>query len=280
MLIAQLTDTHIKRPGELAYGRVDTAAHLRAAIAHLNALTPQPDLVLFTGDLTDHGTPDQMEHACSLLSALEIPLLAIPGNHDNRALFHQYFPGLTEPFSQSDLNYVPPFSYIADRGPLRFVMLDSTVPGEASGRLGFGELVSHAMQIETAKPTLIAIHHPPVTVGIGHMDRQNLLDWHRLFELVEAAPNILAIVCGHVHRTIHAGFAGTSVIVAPSPAHAVTLDLRPDPMPTFRMEPPAILLHRWQPDPKPYGRLVTHTSFIGDYGTDQPFFDANGRLLD
>ena len=33
MLIAQITDTHLKLPGKLAYKRVDTAAMLRDCVA-------------------------------------------------------------------------------------------------------------------------------------------------------------------------------------------------------------------------------------------------------
>ena len=31
-LLAQLTDLHIREPGRLAYGRLDTAPYLRAAV--------------------------------------------------------------------------------------------------------------------------------------------------------------------------------------------------------------------------------------------------------
>lgn len=276
MLIAQLSDTHIKRPDELAYGQVDTADHLRRAIAHLNALAPRPDIVLFTGDLTDHGTAAQMDHACSLMSALENPVLPVPGNHDDRSRFAAHFPGLARQASGTA------FSYIADRGPLRFVMLDSSVPGQPHGQLGQAslDLLREALDAKPARPIIIAVHHPPVQVGIGHMDCQNLRDAEGLAEIISAAPHVLAVVCGHIHRTIHTRFAGTSVIVAPSPAHAVTLDLAPAAPPTFRMEPPAVLLHQWQPQPGPFGQLVTHVSQIGDHGTEHPFFDGNGRLLE
>ena len=36
MLIAQITDFHVKRPGERAYGVVDTAPHLERAVAQIN----------------------------------------------------------------------------------------------------------------------------------------------------------------------------------------------------------------------------------------------------
>jgi len=40
MLIAQITDMHIREPGTLAYRRVDTAAHLERCIVP----TPRPAL--------------------------------------------------------------------------------------------------------------------------------------------------------------------------------------------------------------------------------------------
>ena len=59
MLIAQITDTHIKLPGKLAYRRVDTAQMLRACVSELLRLDPQPDLIVHTGDLADFGLPEE-----------------------------------------------------------------------------------------------------------------------------------------------------------------------------------------------------------------------------
>ena len=41
-----------------------------------------PELVLFTGDLTHRGRRDQHERAAALLRSFERPLVVIPGNHD------------------------------------------------------------------------------------------------------------------------------------------------------------------------------------------------------
>ena len=57
MLIAQITDTHLKTGGKLAYGKVDTATALSNSVAHLNALTPRPAAVIITGDLADMVRP-------------------------------------------------------------------------------------------------------------------------------------------------------------------------------------------------------------------------------
>ena len=68
MLLAQISDLHIKRPGALAYRRVDTGAYLARTVAALNALEPRPDAVIMTGDLVDQGDPEQYKHLKTLLA--------------------------------------------------------------------------------------------------------------------------------------------------------------------------------------------------------------------
>ena len=51
MLIAQISDFHLKPEGVLAYHVAETASALRLAVEHINHLQPMPDAVLITGDL-------------------------------------------------------------------------------------------------------------------------------------------------------------------------------------------------------------------------------------
>ncbi|MRT32881.1 phosphodiesterase, partial [Xylella fastidiosa subsp. multiplex] len=53
--LVQLTDLHIREPGRLAYGRIDTAPYLERAVQSVLALRQAPDAVVITGDLTDFG---------------------------------------------------------------------------------------------------------------------------------------------------------------------------------------------------------------------------------
>ena len=92
ILIAQISDLHIKAPGALAYGRVDTAVALSRCISELNRLSPRPDLVVISGDLADTPTAAEYEHLTTLLAPLQIPFAAIPGNHDDRALMRAALP--------------------------------------------------------------------------------------------------------------------------------------------------------------------------------------------
>ena len=51
MLVAQLTDPHGGQRIDLDGRVIDTLACLDDAVAHMNAMSPAPDLVLITGDL-------------------------------------------------------------------------------------------------------------------------------------------------------------------------------------------------------------------------------------
>ena len=84
MLIAQITDFHIKARGKIAYRVVDTAACLGNAVAAVAALDPAPDIIVATGDLTDFGRPEEYELLRELLAPLGKPIYLIPGNHDER----------------------------------------------------------------------------------------------------------------------------------------------------------------------------------------------------
>lgn len=119
------------------------------------------------------------------------------------------------------------------------------------------------------------MHHPPFATGIGHTDEIGLTGREAFAEIVGRHPQIQAILCGHLHRYIHAMVGGRRVLTCPSPAHQVALDLRPEAPSRFRMEPPGFMLHCWND-----GGLVSHAAAIGDYDGPYPFFTPEGELID
>lgn len=272
MLIAQITDTHIKLPGKLAYRKVDTAAMLKRCVQELLALEPQPDLVLLTGDLVDLGRPVEYEHLKSILAPIRQRIVAIPGNHDDREAMREAF---------RDGGYLPasgPFLQFAlDDYPLRLVGLDTLIPGQGGGELCRQRLdwLDRTLAEKPDTATLVLMHHPPFVTGIGHMDRIGLEGRDGFAAVMERHPQVELILCGHLHRTIRAQVGGRPALTCPSPAHQVALDIDPAAPSCFRMEPPGFMLHWWNE-----GKLVTHTAVIGDYEGPYPFFGTDGKLID
>jgi len=262
MLIAQISDTHVMLPGMLMSGKVDTAQHLQAAVAHLLSLEPRPDLVLATGDLVDSGSPEEYARLRAILAPLPMPIYVIPGNHDTRDPLRAAFPEHDRLLGGAFIQYV-----IEDY-PLRMIALDTLAPGASHGELCETRLDwLEARLAESDRPTLLFMHHPPFPCGIADFDLIGLNHGReRLAEIVRGNPQVERILCGHVHRPVQCRWAGTLASIGPSTAHQATLDLRPDVPITFTMDPPAVALHQWRD-----GHLITHLSYIGDFDGPHAF---------
>ena len=273
VLIAQISDLHIKSPGSLAYGRVDTAAALERCVAALNEFRPKPDVVVISGDLADTPTVEEYQHLRRLLAPLDLPFVGVPGNHDSREMMRAAFPqGYA--FASGPLN-----QRLEIRG-VDLLLLDSSVPGKPHGELDAPTLqwIEATLAASPERPALVFLHHPPFRTGIWHMDRQNLHNAGELAPIVRRHPRVQLIAAGHVHRATLTTFAGAHSTICPAPNHAVDLDLAQMREPSFRVEPPAYHLHSWFPG-EGFGSVVTHQVPIGNFDGPHPFFGPDGKLL-
>jgi 3',5'-cyclic AMP phosphodiesterase CpdA len=274
VLIAQISDLHIKPPGALAYRRVDTAKALERCVIALNEFIPKPDLVVISGDLADTPTPEEYEHLKRLLAPLKLPFVSIPGNHDSRELMRAAFPLASYAFPSGALNQR------VEIGGLDLMLLDSSVPGKPHGELEAATLqwLEEILASAPDRPALLFLHHPPFKTGIWHMDHQNLLNAGELALVVRRHPRVQLIAAGHVHRATLTMFAGVPAMICPAPNHAVDLDLAELREPSFKVEPPAFHLHSWFPG-EGFGSVVTHQVPIGDFDGPHPFLGPDGKLL-
>jgi 3',5'-cyclic AMP phosphodiesterase CpdA len=272
--IAQISDLHIKRRGELAYGRVDTAKALEHCVASLNGFRPAPDFVVISGDLADTPAEEEYQHLKRLLAPLELPFAAVPGNHDAREMMRAAFPDRPYAFSSGPLNQK------IELAELDLLLLDSSVPGQPYGELEEATLqwLDVALGQSTSRPGLLFLHHPPFITGVWHMDRQNLFNADHLAAIVRRHPRVQLVATGHVHRATLTMFADRPCTICPAPNHAVDLDLGHLREPSFKIEPPAFHLHTWFPG-EGFGTVVTHQVPVGEFDGPHPFFGPDGKLL-
>jgi 3',5'-cyclic-AMP phosphodiesterase len=265
LLIAQLSDPHLRPRGHLYQGLVDSNAMFDVAIRTLNALDPEPDVVLLSGDLVDDGAKEEYAFAREALRAIRQPLLAIPGNHDEREAFRACFPDHAHLPSSGPLHFSA-----GGHGEMRIVGLDVTVPGAHHGDMSDEACrwLEKTLAEEPRRPTIVMLHQPPFESGIAYIDAYNCRRGERLAAIVARYPNVERILCGHIHRLMQLRFGGTLLMTAPSTATAIALRLSPDAAPASFVEPPALLLHHWRPD---IG-LVSHLVPIGSFPGPFPFF--------
>jgi 3',5'-cyclic-AMP phosphodiesterase len=270
VLIAQISDLHIKPRGMKAYQVVDTAGALARCISFLNAMRPAPAVVVCSGDLVDGGTSAEYEHLKELIAPLTIPFAAIPGNHDAREPMRAAFPHQA---------YCSGMNLLVQAGPIDLVLLDSSVPGKAHGLLAAESLAwLKTVLARSARPAILFVHHPPFRTGISHMDVQNLHNADALAAVISRHPRVLQVAAGHIHRSIFTSFAHVPATICPAPNHVVDLDLIGENPPSLRLEPPGLHLHAWFDEGR-FGRLVTHFVPIGEFDGPYPFFDKAGASL-
>ena len=253
VVIAQLTDSHLRRAGEFTHG-FDTGRCLQDAVQAIVDAPVPIDAIVVTGDLADRGREDEYRHFLEITAPIRAPIYPGPGNHDEARTLAKAFA------SAVDVTHAGDVAYSVDVGPLRIVMLDSSIAGADHGSMSAERLrwLDDTLSLRPSQPTLLAMHHPPFRTGIRHMDAINCHDGDALAELLLRHRQVLALACGHVHRSIFTSFAGRAASVAPSPAYAVCLDFAEDSTLRFTAEPAGLHLHVWAPEGGPFGTLATH----------------------
>ncbi len=254
VLIAQISDCHI-RDHDSAFGRlVDTTETLTRVVAHLADLDPAPDVVLATGDLTDDGTPGQYATLRDALGPIVERIVPLPGNHDEGPAFRLAFNDLL-PDDLPDGHC----SYVVDDHPVRLVGLDTSLPDRHDGHFDAErEAWLEAALTADDRPTLVFTHFPPFDTGLAFMDLAGVADADRFKATIERHPQVRLLVAGHLHRPIQTAFGSTMVSTCPSTGNQLNLDLHPDRAAAVD-EPPAFQLHRWDGE-----RFVTHTGMARD----------------
>jgi 3',5'-cyclic AMP phosphodiesterase CpdA len=273
LLIAQVTDIH------LGFDRDDPAEfnrkRLDQVLRHLNNGPNRPDLLIVTGDLTEHGAPASYRQLADAFSICSFPVHMGLGNHDIRSNFTAQFPEV--PVADGFVQYA------LEASGVRILMLDTLEEGRHGGAFcdTRAKWLRSTLAQDRNAPTIIAMHHPPVEIGIAWMNTDPKEQWVSNFtRAIEDAPNVKGIICGHVHRSIAVPWQGTSVAICSSTAPQVALDLNPidpenpDDRPMIVADQPAYALHLWN------GReLVSHFDSAGERAVLAKYDDRLQALI-
>jgi len=206
--VAHLSDPHLTTgPGDAAAARA-----LQAAVDAVLGLQPAPDALLLTGDVAEHGAPAEYARAREALAPLPMPLHVLPGNLDDRDAMRAAF-GL--PGTDGER-----IRYCVRCGTLRVVACDTLIPGRDDGCLDdeHRAWLDAELAAEPRTPTIVAMHHPPIDIGISAFDEIGIpaTDRAALGALLDRHGHVRRIVAGHVHRTVFGVLGPCGVVTAPS----------------------------------------------------------------
>lgn len=182
-LIAHISDLHISKSD------FDEDIFTQAVneINHLN-----PDMVILTGDITEHGYYKEFEQAKRYLEMIEPPLFVVPGNHDSRNLGYQTFEEL---FGERSWK-------LTMDGNFTVIGLDSSSPDESRGHIGHPQHLWLEHQLDECvikeQFSVVALHHHVVPIPQTGRERNVLSDAGDVLKTL-TTHEVDMVLSGHKH---------------------------------------------------------------------------------
>ncbi|MEJ3654680.1 metallophosphoesterase [Actinomycetes bacterium KLBMP 9759] len=217
--VIQLTDLHVEPHGAGARYGYDTADVVAGALRAVEDSPLHPTAIVFTGDLTEDGLPEEYERLRAVVepavARIGAPAVFVAGNHDNRANLRVHLLGAPE--------NPDPFDHTRTVGGLRIIALDTSVPERGYGLVEPKQL--EWLQAELAVPapagTVLALHHPPLPTPVPLSQVIPLLNPGELAGVI-AGSDVRIVIAGHTH-VVSSGVLGGVPVWVGGPL-ATTLD--------------------------------------------------------
>jgi Icc protein len=206
--LVQITDCHLgKAPGSTLLG-MDTDHSLQAVVDLVLRERGHTDLVLGTGDLSDHGANAAYGRLRDYFNQVCEHSFWLPGNHDSWA----------DMWADSGPN--TQMSNEIRVSNWQILMLNSQIPGEVGGELGHEQLALLDDCLKRASDeglhSLVCLHHQPVAIGSAWIDAQMVADADQFFQVLERHNSVRAVLWGHVHQQIDRQRGDFALLASPS----------------------------------------------------------------
>lgn len=207
----QISDTHLFADPAAKLWDVAPDPMLDRALDALGELNKRPSFALITGDCSSDGSVDSYRRLAQKLERLETPLYYIPGNHDDADIMAKLLLGRALELRQKLTQSFEAYGW-------RFILLDSSVPGEDGGDLGDAQRawLRTTLAAHPHTPTIVVVHHNPLPVGSAWLDPMMIADANALHAILDTSTQVRAVLFGHVHQVFEAERNGAQYLSAPS----------------------------------------------------------------
>ena len=206
--LLQITDPHLHAAADSRMRGVRTYATLRSVLEHARSDARWPvDAILATGDIVQDESRAGYERFRATVDPLGVPVLSIPGNHDDPALMDEVLTGGRFQVG-GELR----------QGAWSIVMLSTFLAGEDAGGLGPARLdgLRKSLAAHVGQHVLVAMHHHPLPMGSTWLDDVALRDSHAFWNVIDSFSNVRVVVCGHVHQASDQQRNGVRFLSTPS----------------------------------------------------------------
>lgn len=188
--IAQISDTHLFADKHALHCGANVYQNLIDVFNHITSVE-QPDVIIFTGDLTQDHTDDSYQQFVDIVKQLNItlPIHYIAGNHDEFLQLNSSF--TCSPFNSSKV-------ITNDYWQVLLINSKSETP---AGYVSSDTLTWIDNQVDSDKQQVVMMHHHPIDVGYS-IDKHGLENKEVFWNAIEKHASIKLIACGHVHNDL------------------------------------------------------------------------------
>lgn len=196
-----MSDPHFTHVGEVL-GH-DPLIRLDKALDHISTNHSDASFCVISGDLVNRGEQASYAALAKRLDRLDISVLPMMGNHDDRKLLRENL-SLPKSCMEDFIQFCVPTS----SGLI--ICLDTHKTGSDAGELCEKRLAWLKNQLKNAagKPVYMFMHHPPMALGLPMQDTEGLIDGDGFLDLISNFECVKYLFVGHVHRPISGTIRG------------------------------------------------------------------------
>lgn len=209
-----VTDIHYSsKPDEGSKNYSQSLEKMRACVDKMNE--EEVDFLIELGDFKDQNNPLDEKETLSFIDKIEEefarfngPIYHVVGNHDVDCITKtQFLDGISNEGFFDALNY-----YSFSEKSFHFIVLDSTFKRDGSdyerGNFDWKEAYVSQGQLKwlrrdlaghQKKPTVVFIHHPLVSPGLGK-EHYRVRNAKEVIRILEESGNVIAVFTGHYHE--------------------------------------------------------------------------------
>lgn len=202
----QITDTHLVKAEDGHLLGLETQHSLECVLNSVKTENSHFDFFVVSGDLSQDGSLESYQRLHESLSLFDVPSFWFAGNHDDPKNMKSVCEG-TEHLKS-----------IVRSKDWQLVLLDSQVEGSVFGNLADDQLAL-LEQALTERPdlhTLISLHHHPIPMESGWMDKIGVKNGEELMAIARRHKNVKCILWGHVHQDSDRMVDGIRMLSTPS----------------------------------------------------------------
>lgn len=193
LVVLQLTDTHLLKNAQQKMLGVNTEKYFLEVLQHALAENHRYDLLLLTGDLAQEPGENSYQRLFDHLKEVQIPVVCLPGNHDNFDLMQHYL-------NSANVSCKPHHLYDA----WQIICLNSQIPDDPGGFLEDRELafLEQCLRNHPEHHALIAVHHHCIPTRSAWMDTMMIGNSARFLKLLQQYQQVKAVITGHIHQVL------------------------------------------------------------------------------